>query len=93
MNTVGIIVSVALPAFACGVSAAAWIIRSPWQECVGCHALGRDHLPSCRHCHPLGHLTPAVPTVQLAQGGPVGRVSPDLLADLRQHVAEQMKRR
>lgn len=50
MNIIGIITCVALPAFACGVSVAAWTIRSAWQECDCCGSVTDEGIFRCKPC-------------------------------------------
>lgn len=67
MNTIGILFTIALPSFACGVSIAAWTIRSPWQVCELCDAVGRQHAMRCRSCAPSGNVWPSLVASALAE--------------------------
>lgn len=50
MNIIGIITCVALPAFACGISVATWVIRAPFMECDCCGDLCGSGVFRCTGC-------------------------------------------
>lgn len=49
MNTLGIVIAVAAPAFVCGGAVACWLIRTPVMECAECGRL-REPAPLCMSC-------------------------------------------